>query len=92
MKTLPKSTGLTTAVETLSGRMHRRVTSEEGTNHVIGIICQVPLIEFLRENRSTIPIIDQLYLRVIDGLRNGSHELILVSFVKTGTAPQPDRD
>lgn len=80
--TLPHSADLTAAVETFGGGVHRIIILKEGTNHAIGILSQLRLVEFLWENGSSFPTIDQLYQREVRDLSIGSHHPISVKSVK----------
>ncbi len=59
--TLSHSAGLTTAIETFGGGVHRIIVVKEGTNHVLGVLSQTRLVKFLWENGRSFPVIDQLY-------------------------------
>lgn len=49
------------AIETFGGGVHRIVVVKEGTNHVLGVLSQTRLVNFLWENGRSFPVIDQLY-------------------------------
>lgn len=77
--TLPHSAGLTTAVETFGGGVHRIVVVREGTNHVLGVLSQTRLVNFLWENGRSFPVIDQLYPIEIKELGIGNQQPISIN-------------
>ena len=77
--TLPHSAGLTTAVETFGGGVHRIVVVKEGTNHVMGVLSQTRLVKFLWENGRSFPVIDQLYPIEVKELGLGNQQPIAIN-------------
>lgn len=76
--TLPHTANLTLAVETFGGGVHRIAIVEEGTNHVVGVLSQLRLVNFLWENGRSFPVIDKLYPMEVHELALGSQHIISI--------------
>ncbi|RDW63953.1 hypothetical protein BP5796_10455 [Coleophoma crateriformis] len=73
MNTSSDSTSLRTIRNT------SRPVCKEGTDDVIGILSQLKLVEFLWDNASSFPVIEQLYSTILRDLNVGTHHTIAIN-------------
>ncbi|RDW77303.1 hypothetical protein BP6252_05356 [Coleophoma cylindrospora] len=77
--TLPESADLSKATEIFGSGVHRILVCKEGTDDVIGILSQLKLVEFLWDNASSFPVIEQLYSTILRDLNVGTHHTIAIN-------------
>lgn len=75
---LGETEDLSKAIEIFAGGVHRILIMKEGSAEIIGILSQYRLVNFLWENGSSFPVIDQLYGAQLKDLNIGSHRIIAI--------------
>ena len=75
---LPQTANLMKAIEVFGGGVHRVIIVKEGTKEVTGMLSQLKLVKFLWENRSSFPVLDQIYPQYLRDLRIGSQQVIAI--------------
>lgn len=75
---LGESEDLSKAIEIFAGGVHRILIMKDGSTEIIGILSQWRLVNFLWDNGSSFPIIDQLYSAQLKDLNIGSHRIIAI--------------
>ncbi|KAL9103944.1 MAG: hypothetical protein Q9163_001050 [Psora crenata] len=76
--TLPHHADLTAAVELFGGGVHKIVIVKGAEREAVGVLSQLRLVEFLWENGTSFPVIDQFYGREIRDLGIGSQHVISI--------------
>jgi hypothetical protein len=76
--TLPHTADLTKAMEVFGSGVHRVLVAEENTTNVIGVLTQLRLVKFFWENRTSFPVVDQLYPQLVKDLRIGSQTVMAI--------------
>ncbi|KAF2869140.1 hypothetical protein BDV95DRAFT_499048 [Massariosphaeria phaeospora] len=77
--TLPHTAHLSKVMEVFGSGVHRVLVADEGTTNVIGILTQLTLVQFFWENRSSFPVVDELYAHLIKDLNIGSHTVYAIN-------------
>jgi CBS domain-containing protein len=77
--TLPHTADLTKAMEVFGSGVHRVLVAEENTTNVIGVLTQLKLVKFFWENRTSFPVVDQLYPQLVKDLRLGSQTVVAIN-------------
>jgi hypothetical protein len=58
--------------------VHRILICKEGTEEVVGVLSQLKLVNFLWENASSFPSLDQLYPVILRELNIGTIQAISI--------------
>lgn len=76
--TLSESNDLSKAIEIFGSGVHRILICKEGTQDVVGILSQLKLVNFLWENATSFPSLDQLYPVILRDLNIGTPQAISI--------------
>jgi hypothetical protein len=76
--TLSESNDLSKATEIFGSGVHRILICKEGTEEVVGVLSQLKLVNFLWENASSFPSLDQLYPVILRELNIGTIQAISI--------------
>jgi hypothetical protein len=78
LTTLSQTEDLSKAIEIFGSGVHRILVCKPGTKTVVGILSQWKLVQFLWDNGSSFPAIDQLYPIILRDLNIGTQHAIAI--------------
>lgn len=77
-KFLEHTDTLTRAVEIFGGGSHRIIVRKQGSREVMGVLSQLRLLRFFRDNITSFRAVDELHGRTLRDLDVGSHTVISI--------------
>lgn len=69
------------AIEIFGGGAHRIIVRKQGTRDVVGVLSQLRLLRFFRDNVTSFQAVDELNSKTLKDLDIGSHRVIAIRSV-----------
>lgn len=78
--TLPESASLAQAVETFGSGVHRIIITRDGSTDTVGVLTQLRLVSFFRENGVDFPSVEELLPVPLKDLGIGARPVVSIKY------------